>query len=201
MQAIYITRHGGPEVLEVREAPDPVPGPTEVRVRVHFAGLNFAEVMARQGLYPDAPKPPCIVGYEGSGIVDQVGSGGDEPEPGMRVLFLTTFQCARPLVCVGAHQAIPMPDSMSFEEGAALPVNYLTATTCCFRSLASAAASVCSSTWGTVVSESRCCSSAAPVTRRRHLRHRVGGKARTLRENGCQHPIDSVLDYAQRFAD
>ena len=57
MRAIWITKPGGPEVLEVRETPDPQVGPGQVRIRVHAAGLNFAEVMARQGLYPDAPTP------------------------------------------------------------------------------------------------------------------------------------------------
>ena len=72
MRAIWIRKHGGPEVLEVRETPDPTPAEGEVRVRVKACGLNFAEVSARQGLYPDAPKPPCIVGYEGAGVIDQV---------------------------------------------------------------------------------------------------------------------------------
>jgi NADPH:quinone reductase-like Zn-dependent oxidoreductase len=60
MRAVWITRHGGPEALEVRETADPVPGPGQVRIRVSVAGLNFAEVMAAQGLYPDAPKPPPL---------------------------------------------------------------------------------------------------------------------------------------------
>ena len=72
MRAIYISRHGGPEVLEVRQQPDPAPGAGEVRVRVRASGLNFAELMARQGLYPDAPKPPCVVGYEAAGVIDAV---------------------------------------------------------------------------------------------------------------------------------
>ena len=58
MRAIWVRRHGGPEVLEVREGPDPRPKPGEVRVRVQAAGLNFAEIMGRLGLYPDAPRPP-----------------------------------------------------------------------------------------------------------------------------------------------
>ena len=64
MRAVWITRPGGPGALEVRETADPEPGPGQVRIRVRGAGLNFAEVMAAQGLYPDAPKPPCVVGYE-----------------------------------------------------------------------------------------------------------------------------------------
>ena len=82
MRAIWITRHGGPEVLEVRETADPEPGPGQVRVRVHAAGLNFAEVMGRQGLYPDAPRPPCVLGYEAAGIVDALGPGVSGPSVG-----------------------------------------------------------------------------------------------------------------------
>ena len=127
MRALYITRHGGPQVLEVRDAADPEPRPGEVRVRVRAAGLNFAEISARQGLYPDAPKPPCVVGFEGAGEVDAVGPGVAIPVVGTRVLFLSRFGAHASAVCVPANQALPMPESMSFEHGAALPVVYLTA--------------------------------------------------------------------------
>ena len=84
MRAIWIKKFGGPEVLEVRETPDPVPKRGEIRIRARAVGLNFAEVSARQGLYPDAPKPPCVVGYEGAGIVDTVGEGVTRWKPGQR---------------------------------------------------------------------------------------------------------------------
>ncbi len=127
MRAIWITRSGGPEVLEVRESPDPQPKPGEVRIRVAAAGLNFAEVMAQQGLYPDAPKPPCVVGYEGAGIVDAVGEGVDALHEGARVLFVCRFGAHASVVCVPSAQVLTIPDDMSFECAAALPVNYLTA--------------------------------------------------------------------------
>ena len=133
MRAVYITKHGGPEVLEVRETADPAPGPGEVRVRVHAAGLNFAEITARQGLYPDAPKPPCVVGYEGSGVVDAVGEGVTDVREGARVIYLTRFGGHASAVVVPANQLVPMPDAMSFEHGAALPVTYLTAYHMLFR--------------------------------------------------------------------
>jgi NADPH:quinone reductase-like Zn-dependent oxidoreductase len=62
VRQIWITRYGGPEVLEVKEAPDPVPGRGEVRIRVAGAGVNFADTSARAGLYADAPKAPLVVG-------------------------------------------------------------------------------------------------------------------------------------------
>ncbi|HEY3886741.1 MAG TPA: alcohol dehydrogenase, partial [Vicinamibacterales bacterium] len=68
MRQMVIARRGGPEVFELREAPDPVPGPGEVRIRVRASGVNFADVLARIGLYPDAPPPPVVVGYEVAGV-------------------------------------------------------------------------------------------------------------------------------------
>src|SRR5512133_150933 len=106
MRAIWTTRHGGPEVLEVRESADPTPGPGEVRVRVRAAGLNFADVMARMGLYPDAPRPPCVVGYEVAGDVDALGPSVAGPPPGSRVIALTRFGGHAELVCVPASSVI-----------------------------------------------------------------------------------------------
>src|SRR2546430_6125976 len=133
MRAVWITRPGGPEALEVRETADPEPGPGQVRVRVRAAGLNFADVMAAQGLYPDAPKPPCVVGYEVAGVVDALGEGTEGLAAGQRVLALTHFGGHADVVCVPAVQVLPIPDAMSFEEAAAIPVNYLTAYHMLFR--------------------------------------------------------------------
>lgn len=133
MRAIWIRKFGGPEVLEVRETPDPPLGRGEARVRVHAAGLNFAEVMARQGLYPDAPKPPCVVGYEAAGVVEALGEGATAPSVGARVIVLCHFGAHSDVVTVPTSNLVPMPDEMTFEEGAALPVNYLTAYHMLFR--------------------------------------------------------------------
>lgn len=127
MQAIWIRKHGGPNVLEVRESADPEPRSDEVRIEVKAAGLNFAEVSARQGIYPDAPKPPCVVGYEGAGVVDRVGKDVRRWKPGDRVIYLSRFGGHASSVVVKEDQVFAMPESMSFEDGAALPVNYLTA--------------------------------------------------------------------------
>ncbi len=133
MQAIWLTKHGTGDVLEVRESADPVPAATEVRVRVRFAGLNFAEISAKKGLYPDAPKPPCVLGYEGAGVVDAVGGEVRGVKVGDRVIYLSRFGAQADTVCVSESQIVPMPAAMSFEVGAALPVNYLTAYHMLFR--------------------------------------------------------------------
>jgi NADPH:quinone reductase-like Zn-dependent oxidoreductase len=133
MRSVWITRHGGPEVLEVRETADPVPGPGQVRIRVKAAGLNFAELMARMGLYPDAPKTPAVVGFEVAGVVDAVGAGVIAPSPGDRVLAMVRFGGHAEAVVLPASHAIHMPPGMTFDQGAALPVNYVTAYHALFR--------------------------------------------------------------------
>src|SRR5215470_3890441 len=128
MRSVWIPRTGPPEVLEVREGPDPQPGPGEVLVRVRASGVNFADVMARLGLYPDAPRRPCVVGYEVAGTIERVGAGVDgQLTAGRRVVALTRFGGYAEAVSVPASQVFPLPEKMSFPEGAAIPVNYLTA--------------------------------------------------------------------------
>ena len=127
MRAVVLTGTGGPEVLKVQERPDPLPGPGEVRVAVRAAGINFADTMARVGLYPDAPKPPCVLGYEIAGEIDAVGEGVVDRKVGERVMGGTRFGGQAELVTVPAGQVLPMPGSLSFEQAAAFPVNYGTA--------------------------------------------------------------------------
>src|SRR3984957_2175656 len=127
MRAIVITKHGGPNVLQVQEQPDPPLGAGEVRIDVAAAGINFADVMARMGLYPDAPKTPCVVGYEVSGTILEVGDGVEALRSGQRVFASTQFGGYASQVVVPAHNVVAMPDELSFEQGAAIPVNYGTA--------------------------------------------------------------------------
>lgn len=129
MKQVWITRAGAPEVLQVREAPDPEPSAGEVRVRVKRSGINFADLMARVGLYPDAPPIPCVIGYETSGVVDRIGKGVTAVKEGDRVMAMPYFGGYSDTIVVPEVQAFKMPDKMSFDEGAALPVVYLTAYT------------------------------------------------------------------------
>ena len=127
MRAVVITEHGGPEVLKVQERPDPPVGPGEVRIAVKAAGINFADTLARTGLYADAPKVPCVVGYEVAGEVESVGDGVESVRPGDRVLAGTRFNGQAELVTVRENMVYALPEPLSFEEGAAFPVNYATA--------------------------------------------------------------------------
>jgi len=127
VKAVVITRQGGPEVLRVEDRPEPAVRPGEVRITVRAAGINFADLMARSGIYPDAPSPPCVVGYEVAGEVESVGEGVDSHSVGDRVLAGTRFGGYAELVSVPADQVLPLPDEFGFEQGAAFPVNYATA--------------------------------------------------------------------------
>jgi NADPH:quinone reductase-like Zn-dependent oxidoreductase len=111
MRAVVLTGHGGPEVLRVEERPDPAVGPGEVRIDVRAAGINFADTMARVGLYPDAPKPPCVLGYEIAGEVESVGEGVTDYKVGDRVVAGTRFGGQASLVTVPAGQVLRLPAS------------------------------------------------------------------------------------------
>ncbi len=128
MRAVVITRHGPPEVLAVQQRPDPTPGPGEILIEVHAAGINFADLMARLGLYPDAPKPPCVVGYEVAGTVAALGPGVDSGlEIGQRVVAPTRFGGYAERAVTRADGVVGLPDELSFEIGASIPINYSTA--------------------------------------------------------------------------
>ncbi len=127
MRALVNLRAGGPEVLQVQDRPDPLPQPGQVLVRVKRAGLNFADISARVGLYPDAPKFPMVMGYEVAGVVEALGDGVTGFVKGERVLAMTRFGGQATHSTVPARQLRKIPEALSFDEAAALPVNYLTA--------------------------------------------------------------------------
>jgi NADPH:quinone reductase-like Zn-dependent oxidoreductase len=198
MRAIWTTGTNGPDSLEVRETEDPEPGPGEVRIRVRAAGLCFAEVMAAQGLYPDAPKLPAVLGYEAAGVIDKVGGGVDARRAGSRVVAFTSFGGHSDVVCVPESQALAIPPGKGFEEAAAIPVNYLTAYHILFRTahvqpgervlvhmaaggLGTAALQLCRTVDGV---ETFGTASAA--------------KHEAIKEEGCTHPIDyHTKDYVK----
>ena len=133
MREIVITRHGAPDVMEERERPTPEPGPGEVRIRVKAAGVNFADVLTRMGLYPDAPPLPIVAGYEVSGYVDTIGPGPARHEVGRHVLAVTRFGGYADHVIVPADFVWPVPGNLSHNEAAALPITFLTAVVALYR--------------------------------------------------------------------
>ena len=130
---MVIPRHGGADVFEMRESADPVPGDGEIRIRVRASGVNFADILARIGLYPDAPQLPVVVGYEVAGVVDAVGPGVTTAHEGDRVVALTRFGGYADCVVVPAPQAYRFPDRLSDAEAAGVPVTYLTGALALYR--------------------------------------------------------------------
>lgn len=127
MRQIVTTGTGGIDVLKVQQKPDPTPRDDQVIIRVRAAGLNFADILSRQGLYPDSPPKPCVMGYEVSGVVEAIGKDVDSSIVGKPVAALTRFGGQSEMVAVKAAQIFEKPEQLTFEQTAAIPVNYLTA--------------------------------------------------------------------------
>jgi NADPH2:quinone reductase len=125
MKAIRIDSHGAPEVLRFREVETPIPGLGEVRVRLRAAGLNFVDIYQRRGEYP-APLPH-IPGSEGAGVVEAVGEDVSGFRPGDRVAYCGHLGAYAEASVVPASSLIPLPESISFEQGAAFPLQGMTA--------------------------------------------------------------------------
>src|SRR6187549_1219718 len=197
MRAVVIPRHGPPEVLQVREAQDPSAGERQVRIRVKAAGINFADLMARVGLYPDAPKLPCVVGYEVSGVVDALGEQTTGFALGDRVMALCRFGGYSDVVTLPSSQALKMPERMSFEAGAAFPVVYLTAHNMMLFTghLRPRSSVLVLSAAGGVglaaiqIAKTRECTIFGSAALSKHA---------FLREHGCHHVLDSSRDFAEQ---
>ncbi|WP_138431640.1 zinc-binding dehydrogenase [Fodinibius saliphilus] len=127
MRQIVNTANGSYDVLEVQEVPDLVPQSDELIIDVKASGLNFADILARKGQYPDAPPKPCVVGYEVSGRVREVGNNIREDWIGKEVLAFTRFKGQAEQVAVKPGQVFEKPESLSFVDAAVIPVNYITA--------------------------------------------------------------------------
>lgn len=132
MKAVQVSRFGGPEVLEIVETPTPMPGTGQVLIRVHAAGVNFAETLMRQNRYAVTPQLPTVLGTEVAGTIDALGDGVSGMAIGARVaapLFATGmyFGGYADYVLIDAALVAPLPDALSFAEATALMVQGLTA--------------------------------------------------------------------------
>lgn len=127
MRQLVNTTTGSYDVLQVQEVPDLTPKEDELLIQVKAAGINFADILARKGQYPDGPKTPCVMGYEVSGIVKEVGSSVNNDWIGKEVIALCRFKGQAEQVVVKESQVYEKPAQLSFEEAASIPVTYLTA--------------------------------------------------------------------------
>jgi synaptic vesicle membrane protein VAT-1 len=133
MRAMVVRRYGPPEVFEQREMPDPQPKAGEVVIRVRAVGVNFADLLQRMGLYPGTPKPPFVPGIEIAGVIEKVAEGAGRAgetaalRRGDAVAAHTPFNGYAEWVSVPSRYAHRLPAGMTFEDGAAIGVNYLTA--------------------------------------------------------------------------
>ena len=127
MKRVIYSKIGGPDSIEIIDEKLGRPGKNQVKVRVYRAGINFADLMMRQGLYGSNPDFPFTPGYEVSGIIAQIGENVDDLIVGERVIAMTGFGGYAEEVIVDSSRIIPIPDEISFDQAAAMPVTYGTA--------------------------------------------------------------------------
>jgi NADPH2:quinone reductase len=128
MRAIVVTQPGGPEVLQIRDVPEPVPGPGQARVRIRACAVNRADLLQRLGGYPAPPDAPAdIPGLEIAGEVDAVGEGTRDAKVGDRVFGIVGGGAYAEAVVVHARTLAPIPVGMSFTDAASIPEAFLTA--------------------------------------------------------------------------
>ena len=126
-RAWFVDRYGGPERLELRERDDSPPGAGEVAIRTAAIALNFADLFARAGVYPNTPRPPFVPGMEISGVVETAGPGVADLVPGQAVVAVPIFGGYAERVVCRASSVFPVPDGTDLAEAAAMPVAFLTA--------------------------------------------------------------------------
>ena len=127
MKSVILTKYGAPEVLKVKDCEDIEPLDNQVRVKVHYVGINFAEIMARMKLYPGGPKPGSVLGGEVSGVIDKIGKNVKKVKIGDKVMGLTLSGSYSSQACIDVNSIIPLPDNFKLDEAAAFPVTYITA--------------------------------------------------------------------------
>ncbi|XP_066484206.1 synaptic vesicle membrane protein VAT-1 homolog [Tiliqua scincoides] len=199
-RALVLTGFGGYEKMKLqsRQLPqaEPSPGTGQVSVEVRACGLNFADLLARQGLYERLPPPPVSPGMEAAGTVLAVGEGVASPKVGDKVMLLARSGLWQEIVTVPASQTFPMPEGMSFEEAAAFLVNYITAYMVLFdfgnlRPNQSILVHMAAGGVGTAAVQ--LCKTVENVT---IFGTASASKHDALKENGVTHPIDyRATDY------
>ena len=125
--AVLVRRGAATSAFEFRDIPDPLPGPGEVRIHVEYSGVNFADVLARQGLYRDLPTLPVVLGYEVVGRIDLAGSGVRRLRVGDRVVAMTEFGGYAASALAKEYAVAAIPDDFDGALATALGVQYVSA--------------------------------------------------------------------------
>ena len=126
MKAVIVTKHGDPDNMEIQEVSMPTPGPNEICIKVSKAGINFADILSRMGLYPGAPKPPFTPGMEVSGTIHELGPDVEGFEVGDRVVGSGTNGGYAEYTVSNCKGVFKIPKDISFEMAASFPAVYLT---------------------------------------------------------------------------
>uniref|UniRef100_A0A673AS89 Synaptic vesicle membrane protein VAT-1 homolog n=1 Tax=Sphaeramia orbicularis TaxID=375764 RepID=A0A673AS89_9TELE len=201
-RALVLTGYGGYDKvkLQVKTQKKPQLKAGEILVRVKACGLNFAELLGRQGLYDLLPSPPVIMGMEGSGVIEAVGDDIKDKKVGDRVIVLNRSGMWQEVVVVRTERAFIMPDQMSFEEGAALPINYLTAYMMLFEMAnvrPGKSVLIHMAAGGVGIAATQLCQTVQDVT---VFGTASAAKHETISQGGVTHPIDyRTKDYVEEI--
>ncbi|XP_022598509.1 synaptic vesicle membrane protein VAT-1 homolog [Seriola dumerili] len=201
-RALVLTGYGGYDKvrLQVKTQSQPQLKAGEVLVRVKACGLNFAELLGRQGLYEMLPAPPVTMGMEGSGVIEAVGEDVKDRKVGDRVITLSRSGMWQEVVVVSADHTFPMPEQMSFEEGAALPVNYITAYMMLFEMAnvrPGKSILIHMAAGGVGIAATQLCKTVQDVT---VFGTASASKHETIAQGGVTHPIDyRTKDYVEEI--
>ena len=131
MRKVIYPKIGGVDSIEIIDTEDPLAAKGDVVVRIHRAGINFADLMMRQGLYGSNPDFPFTPGYEASGVITNTGEGVNDFEVGDRVLAMTGFGGYSEKISIPSNRVFKLPDHITFDQAAAIPVTYGTAYHIC----------------------------------------------------------------------
>lgn len=201
-RALVLSGFGGYDKvkLQVKTQSQPQLAPGEVLLRVKACGLNFAELLGRQGLYELLPAPPVTMGMEGSGVIEAVGEDVKDRKVGDRVIALNRSGMWQEMVVVPADRTFPMPEQMSFEEGAAFPVNYITAYMMLFEMAnvrPGKSVLIHMAAGGVGIAATQLCQTVQDVT---VFGTASASKHETIAQGGVTHPIDyRTKDYVEEI--
>ncbi|XP_034450474.1 synaptic vesicle membrane protein VAT-1 homolog [Hippoglossus hippoglossus] len=198
-RALVLTGYGGYDKVKLQvKKGKPVLKAGEVLVRVKACGLNFADLMARQGLYDRLPSPPVTPGMECSGVVEAVGEEVTERKVGDKVMVLSRFGLWQEVAAVPASHTFLIPEGMSFEEAAALPVNFITAYMMLFdfgNLRPNQSVLIHAAAGGVGIAATQLCKTVKDVT---VFGTASASKHETIGEGGVTHPIDyRTKDYVE----